>query len=214
MPLPFMTMPVGYRLGCLAVIALVIGGGLALGNVAPGFMLRPLTYARHLPESASAQGSVVYVLGGTPDSLERKFEIASRLVHERKAARILVLSQPALMAFSPALRRNLMANEWAVANLAAFGVPADRIEFVALEEGFFGTWSEARGLSRLAKERGFQRLILVTSPFHSRRVWESFTRAVEEPDTRMYLYQSNEPASLGLLLPEYIKLFLYRTLLF
>ena len=205
-------MPMGYRLAFFAVIAVVIG--LAFGHAAPGFALRPLTHVRPLPESAPGEDGVVYVLGGTPDSLKRKFEIASRLVHERKATRILVLSRPELMAFSPTLNRNMMANEWAAENLAALGVPADKIEFVVLEEGFFGTWSEARGVSRLARERGIQRLILVTSPFHSRRVWESFSRTVKTPDTRVYLYQSSERASLGLLLSEYIKLLLYRALLF
>ena len=205
-------MAMGYRLAVFAVLAVVIG--LAFGHAAPGFALRPLTYARHLPESAPGQGGVVYVLGGTPDSLKRKFEIASRLLHERKATRILVLSRRELMAFSPTLNRNLTANEWAAENLVAFGVPAEQIEFVALEGGFFGTWSEARGLSRFARERGIQRLILVTSAFHSRRVWESFAHTVRDPDTRTYLYQSNESASLGLLLSEYFKLLLYRVLLF
>lgn len=156
----------------------------------------------------------MYVLGGTPDSLKRKFATASWLLHEHKAARILVLSRRGLMAFSSALNRNLTPNEWALEHLAALGVPADKVEFIVLEEGVFGTWSEARGLSRLAKERGFPRLILVTSPYHSRRVWESFSHTVEEPETRVYLYQSNEPASLRLLLPEYIKLLLYRALLY
>ena len=177
-------------------------------------MLARLTYERQLPESPSADRGVVYVLGGTPDSLERKFETAARLVRERKADRILVLSRGGLMAFSPARNRNLTANEWAAENLAARGVPADRIEFVVLEEGFFGTWSEAQGLSRLAKQRSFQRLVLVTSPYHSRRVWESFSRTVEQPDMRLFLHHSNEPASLSLLIPEYLKLFFYRMLLF
>jgi uncharacterized SAM-binding protein YcdF (DUF218 family) len=177
-------------------------------------MLRPLTHERQLPASASAEHGVVYVLGGTPDSLERKFETAARLVRERKADRILVLSQAELMAFSPARNRNLTVDEWAVENLAAFGVSADSIELVVVEEGFFGTWSEAQGVSGLAKKQSFQRLILVTSPYHSRRVWESFSRTAAEPDTRLFLYHSDEAASLRLLLPEYIKLFVYRMLLF
>lgn len=205
-----------YRLAYAAaiVVALVLGGGLVFGEAATGFMLGRLSHERHLAEPASADGGAVYVLGGTPDSLEHKFETAARLLRERKADRILVLSREGLMAFSPARNRNLTANEWATEKLAAFGAPADRIEFVVLEEGFFGTWSEAEGLSRLARERGFQRLLLVTSAYHSRRVWESFSRKVEQPDRRLFLYQSDEPASLRLLLAECLKLFFYRSLLF
>jgi len=118
------------------------------------------------------------------------------------------------MAFSPARSRNLTANEWAAENLAALGVPVDKIQFVVVEEGFFGTWSEAQGVARLAKEGRFERLVLVTSAYHSRRVWESFSRTVEQADTRLFLYHSRETASLRLLIPEYTKLLFYRTLLF
>jgi uncharacterized SAM-binding protein YcdF (DUF218 family) len=177
-------------------------------------MLEPLSFSRHFPEPVLAPGGVVYVLGGTDDSLRSKFETSSRLVRDGKGTRVLVLSQHALMSFSPDQNRNLTANEWAADRLVDFGVPADRIEFVALDQGFFGTWSEAKALSRLAKERALPRLVLVTSRYHSRRVWESFSRTVEQPDTRLFLYHSDEPASLRLLLSEHLKLLLYRALLF
>jgi len=178
------------------------------------FLLYRLTYVRHLPESASTPNDVVYVLGGTPGSLKAKFQTASKLIRDGRAARVLVLSQQALMAFSPALGRNLSADEWVVGNLGAFGITADAIEFIAIEEEFFGTWSEAKGLSRVVRERGYRRLILVTSPFHSRRVWESFSRTIEQPDTRLFLYLSDESAYRRHLLPQYFKLLLYRALLF
>jgi uncharacterized SAM-binding protein YcdF (DUF218 family) len=203
-----------YRLGCFAVIALVIGCGLAFTKDASKFLLYRLTYVRHLPETASTHNDVVYVLGGTPDSLKAKFQTASKLVRDGRAARVLVLSQQALMAFSPALGRNLTADEWVVENLGAFGITADAIEFVAIEEGFFGTWSEAKGLSRVVRERGYRRLILVTSRIHSRRVWESFSRTIEQPDTSLFLYLSDESAYRRHLLPQYLKLLIYRALLF
>ena len=212
--LAFVATPAAYRLGSFAVIALVIGCGFVFRKDASEFLLYRLTYVRHLPESASTRNDVVYVLGGTPDSLKAKFQIASKLVRDGRAARVLVLSQQALMAFSPALGRNLTADEWVVENLVAFGITADEIEFVAVEEGFFGTWSEAKGLSRLVKDRGYRRLILVTSPVHSRRVWESFSRTIEQPDTSLFLYLSDESAYSRHLLPQYVKLLLYRALLF
>ena len=212
--LAFVARTGAYRLGCFAVIALVIGCGFAFKKDASEFLLHRLTYVRHLPESASTHNDVVYVLGGTPDSLKVKFQTASKLVRDGRAARVLVLSQQALMAFSPALGRNLTADEWVVENFTAFGIPADAIEFVSFEEGFFGTWSEAKGLSLFLKERQYRRLILVTSPFHSRRVWESFSRTIEQPDTGLFLYLADESAYLRHLLPEYVKLLLYRALLF
>lgn len=212
--LAFVARTAAYLLGCFGVVALAIGYGLVFRKDASESMLRRLTYVRHLPESASTHNDVVYVLGGTPDSLKAKFRTASKLVRDGRAARVLVLRQQALMAFSPALGRNLTADEWVVENLGASGVTADAIEFVAFEEGFFGTWSEAKGISRFVKERGYRRLILVTSPFHSRRAWESFSRTIEQPDTSLFLYLSGEPAYLRHLLPEFAKLLFYRALLF
>ena len=212
--LAFVARPVAFRLGCFAVIALVIGCGLAFRKDASDFLLNRLSFVRHLPESAATRNDVVYVLGGTPDSLKAKFQTASRLVRDGRAARVLVLSQQTLMAFSPALGRNLTADEWAVENLGAFGITADAIEFVAIEEGFFGTWSEAKGLSRVVRERGYRRLILVTSRIHSRRVWESFSHTIEQPETSLFLHLSDEPAHRRHLLPQYVKLLVYRALLF
>jgi uncharacterized SAM-binding protein YcdF (DUF218 family) len=212
--LAFVARTEAYRLGCAAAIALVIGCGLAFTKDVSGFLLHRLTYVRHLPESASTHNDVVYVLGGTADSLEAKFRTASKLIRDGKVARVLVLSQQAVMTFDPALGRNLTADEWVVENLGALGITAKAIEFVAFEEGFFGTWSEAKGLSRLVRERGYRRLILVTSAFHSRRVWESFSRTIEQPDTSLFLYLSDESAYRRHLLPEYVKLLLYRALLF
>jgi len=203
-----------YRLGCFAVIALVIGCGLAFSKDASEFLLYRLTYVQHLPESASTHNDVAYALGGSADSLKAKLQTASKLVRDGKAARVLVLSQQALMAFRPALGRNLTFDEWVVENFGTLGIKADAIELVAFDEGFFGTWSEAKGLSHVVRERGYRRLILVTSPFHSRRVWESFSHTIEQPDTSLFLYVSDEPAYRRYLFPEYVKLLLYRLLLF
>jgi uncharacterized SAM-binding protein YcdF (DUF218 family) len=178
------------------------------------FLLHRLTYVRHVPESGSTRMDVVYVLGGTPYSLRAKFKTASELIREGRAARVLVLSQQTATAFSPALGRNLTANEWAVKTLGAFGVSADAIDFVAVKDGFFGTWSEAKALSRIVRERGYRRLILVTSPYHSRRVWESFSRTVERPDTSLFLHLSDESSYRRHLFPEYVKLLFYHALLF
>jgi len=206
--------PAAYLLGCFAIIALVTVAAIACRKNAAEFLLYRLTYVRHLPESASTHSDVVYVLGGTPDSLKAKFRTASKLVREERATRVLVLSQQAMMAFSPALGRNPTADEWVVENLGAYGIAADAIEFVAIEEGFFGTWSEAEGVSRLVKDRRYRRLVLVTSAFHSRRAWESFSRTIEQPDTSLFVYHSDESGYLRHLLPEYVKLLLYRALLF
>ena len=212
--LAFVAGTAAFWLACLVVITLAIGCGLTFRKNISDFLLYRLTYVQHVPESASTHNDVVYVLGGAPDSLKAKLQTVSKLVRDGRAARVLAMNQPELMPFDPALGRNLTVDEWVVENLTALGVTADAIEFVSIEEGFFGTWSEAKVLSRLVRERRYRRLILVTSAYHSRRVWESFSRTIEQPDTSVFLYLSNESAYLRHLLPEYGKLLLYRTLLF
>jgi uncharacterized SAM-binding protein YcdF (DUF218 family) len=201
------------RLGCSAALALVIGCALAFGENAADYLRYRLTYVRHVPGSASSVNDVVYVLGGTPESLKLKLLTAAKLLREGRAARVLVMSRQELMHFSPALGRNLLADEWVVENLRALEVTADAIEFLAIEEGFFGTWSEAKGVSRFVEERGYRRIILVTSAFHSRRVWESFSSTMKQPEM-IFLSLSEERAYFRDLLVEYVKLLLYRALLF
>ena len=195
-------------------MALAIGWGLAIRKDVSDYLLYRLTYVRHLPESASTYNDVVYVLGGTRNSLRAKFSAAAQLLRDGRAARVLVLHQESLMAFNSVLGRNLSADEWVVENFRTLGITADKIQFIDIGEGFFGTWSEAKGLSRLVGERGYRRIILVTSPFHSRRVWESFSRTIENADTNVFLYLSDEPAYLRDLLTEHAKLLFYRTVLF
>jgi uncharacterized SAM-binding protein YcdF (DUF218 family) len=206
--------PVAYLLGCFAIVAVVGVAAIICRKNAAEFLLYRLTHVQHLPESASTRSDVVYLLGGTPDSLEAKFRTASRLIHEGKAARVLVMSERSLLPFRPDLGRNPTVDEWVMEKLGALGVEADTIEFVAIEDQFFGTWSEAKSVSHFLRGRGFVRLILVTSPLHSRRAWESFSRTVEQPHENLFVYLSDEPAYLRHLLTEYVKLILYRALLF
>jgi uncharacterized SAM-binding protein YcdF (DUF218 family) len=175
-------------------------------------VLASLTYAR--PLSPASPPGVVYVLGGTPESLQAKFVVAAGLLKDGRATRVLVLNQRGAMEFSPVLGRNLSANEWALARLGELGVPADAIGLVDVEQGFFGTWSEARSLPPFVRQRGYRTLILVTSAYHSRRAWESFAASSERFREDLYVHLSDEPVHLRDLVPEYLKLQLYRILLF
>jgi len=201
------------RIGVIALM-LALAGGLLFQHRIARVVLEQLTYVRHLPESGFVEKDVAYVLGGTTESLNAKLRVAAQLFRARRVARLLVLSQPSIMEFSPSLGRNLTANEWMIESARSLGVEVGALEFVPIEDGFFGTWSEARSLARWVRERGYRRLVLVTSPFHSRRVWESFSHTVEQPDSRLFLYASDEWAGLRQLLTEYGKLTVYRLALF
>ena len=180
-----------------AVVSLGIVFGLSLTEAGAEYLLHRLTFVRLLPESPSSPSDAVYVLGGTSDSVKARLGRAAGLIGSGKATRVLL-----------GARKDDCGRE----SLRALRVGIEA-ECVAFEEAFFGTWSEAKALSRIARDRGYRRLILVTSPYHGRRVWESFSSNVERPDVRLYLYLSGEPVDRGNLLPEYVKLLVYRAVL-
>ncbi len=111
--------------------------------------------------------TVLYVLGGTQTSLIYKFKIVADLYHRGLCKKILLLSGPGMTEYDPLLGRNLTNNEWAVKQLAGRGIKKEDIELLSLEKGFFGTLTEAKGISDIAAKRRYERVILVTSPHHT-----------------------------------------------
>src|SRR5205807_127776 len=124
--------------------------------------------------SLNGSNTVIYVLSGAQQSLEDRFKTAADLYHQGMASKILILSRTGITAYSPMIDRNLTNDEWTVEKLVSLGVPKEDIELVKIENGFFGTFTEAEGISNLVLNRGYKSLILVSSRYHTRRVWESF----------------------------------------
>jgi uncharacterized SAM-binding protein YcdF (DUF218 family) len=111
--------------------------------------------------------AIVVVAGHTPS----REETAAALFREGWAPRLLVSRQ-----FVPGrvqrllemgIRRLDFQGE-SVAALEKFGVPRDAI--VTLDQPVEITETELRAVAALARDRGWRRLILVTTPFHARRV--------------------------------------------
>ena len=125
----------------------------------------------------------------------------------------MILSRAGITAYSPALGRNLTNDEWSADELESFGVPKPDVEAVKIENGFFGTLSEAESIPKLVSDRGYTVLILVSSPYHTMRVWESFSKYSRDKDLRLFIYTSNDHPGLYALVKEYFKLEFYRLFL-
>ena len=183
-----------------------------LHNRLRGSLARKLAMEKPLPESLSMQGqnnAIIYVLGGGQGSLPPRFRKASSLYHQGFSQKILILSRPGITEFSPDLGRNLTNDEWAIRELERLGVRKEAIETVPVRSSFFGTMCEAIVLSEIARVKGCNRLILVTSDFHTRRAFLSFSRSTSTITTDLYIYGSSDPSILRELLVEYAKLILY-----
>lgn len=153
-----------------------------------------------------------YVLGGSPSSLYYKFVKAADLFHKGRIKHILILDQPGITAYEPGIGRNLTNNEWAIKTLSDLGIAEEKIEIFHMEEGFFGTYTEAKHISALIKKRRYKNTLLISVPCHTQRVRESFMHFFKNNET-VFLIGSAETYPVKQLLIEYIKLLIYRHVL-
>jgi len=156
---------------------------------------------------------VIYVLGGSEDSLTYRFIIAARLYKKSAARKILVFSKPGITGYDPLLRRNLTNDEWTIKRLVELGVKREDIEPLFFGSSFFGTLKEARGVSQKVINSGYDVLILVSSPYHTMRVRECFSMYLKDNGTEVFVYQSDDYPHLWGLLLEYLKLAVYKKIL-
>ncbi|OQX91809.1 MAG: hypothetical protein B6D58_06205 [candidate division Zixibacteria bacterium 4484_95] len=151
----------------------------------------------------------IYILAGSQSSLKLKFKTAATFYQDGISKKILVLHRAGITEYSPDLQRNLTNDEWSILQLKRFGVPKQNIEPISIREGFFGTLSEAKGISKLITERRYRSLILISSPEHTDRVKISFENLLQHNNIKVYVQSSDERVSLIQLLIELIKLKIY-----
>jgi uncharacterized SAM-binding protein YcdF (DUF218 family) len=171
----------------LAVAALVV---IALVVVGHGSVLRLIGRALVVEDPVAKADAIVVVAGGTPS----REEAAARLFREGLAPDVVLSNQ-----FTPDRVRQLITmgarrfdyqGESRVV-LEQRGVPAQAI--VALSQPVKTTEAELKVVGEAARSRGWRRVILVTSPQHSRRVklvWsrqapadiESIVRVAQDDD--------------------------------
>lgn len=149
----------------VALIALLALAGLCVLAHRP--LLRATGQALVVDDPREPADAIVVVAGGTPS----REETAAGLFREGWAPRVLVSRQ-----FVPGrvqrlidmgVRRLDFQGE-SVAALERYGVPRDAI--VTLDQPVEITETELHAVAGAARDRGWRRLILVTSPFHARRV--------------------------------------------
>jgi len=167
------------------------------------------------PPCESPQGSarVIYVMGGSLRSLKNRFRTAAELYRKGIGKPIMILSQRGITEYDPRLGRNLTNNEWAIRELVHSGVKEEDIEFVSSKRGTLGTMREARVVSDLVSKRGHKCLIIVSSSYHTKRVWETFSRMLVNDHLILKIVPSNEDIRLRGLLLEYCKLMTYKYVL-
>lgn len=157
--------------------------------------------------------SAIYVLGGTQESLRLKYRLAASLYGGGSAETILVMHQEGITQYASDLGRNLTNREWSERQLANLGVDDENIEFIDIEPGFFGTFSEAGTLAKLSEDKGMNRLFLVCLSYHCKRVEAAFGAFFHDESTIIEICKVDNNTSARGLLFEYGKLIVYENIL-
>ncbi|MCI0563068.1 MAG: YdcF family protein [Nitrososphaera sp.] len=177
------------------------------------WLLERLVSIKPLPEDFNERypnsKNIIYVLGGSQSSLIYRFKTAAGLYRNSGARKILTLSRPGITEYDPVLGRNLTNDEWTVNQLVAVGVKKEDIETVSFEEGILGTATEAKGISDLAVKGDYKHILLVTSLYHTARTRMTVAKFLNDRDTSLFVYASNDHTELQNLLYEYFKFVIY-----
>lgn len=178
------------------------------------YLKKGLRAEHHLPNGFDeGDASIIYVLGGSEYNLRPRFETAYRIYEKGLVKRTLILAGLNITRYDETLGRNLNSTEWALFEMEALGFNKDDIEPTHIDPGFFGTLTEAGGIAALATRRGYRNIVLVSSPYHTKRVRLCFKTFLEGTGIEVYVYGSEEQPGLEVLLREYLKIIIYKNLL-
>lgn len=159
-------------------LALTLAAFLVFG-VAPGITsVRHAMSAPLIVHDEDARGDAAYVMAGGLAGEER-LRAAADLFHMGRVPRLFLMRDDRRSYYSFTERRSLSHTEWMVDYLGWLGVPRDRITLVA-DEGSsrLGSLHEADLMGR-ALPPEVHRLVVVTSPAHTRRSGLAFRRRLE-----------------------------------
>ena len=165
------------------------------------------------------KADAIIVLSGSANYKERTREAANLLLDGR-SQRILITSDATPGPWSSVDQRNLFFYERAIRELRAAGVPESNIELLA--QPVTSTKEEADIARQYAEEHRLNSILVVTSPYHSRRAFWTFSRVFRKTKIQVGLIspspgaQSPGPATWWLsvkgwrLVPtEYVKMIYY-----
>lgn len=136
----------------------------------------------------------IVVLAGSAEYEERNLE-AARLYREGAARRIILTNDGIKGGWDNELGRNPYFVEKARWLLIANGVPEAAIEEIPepiRDRGEIGTEVEAKKVLAYCRDRGYERLLIVTSPYHTRRALTTYLSTTDA---------DSEPRSIGIAHP-------------
>jgi uncharacterized SAM-binding protein YcdF (DUF218 family) len=139
--------------------------------------IAPFLAERLIVEKPLDKADAILVLAGAPDYKERTRKAA--FLYNKGITRAVLLTNDGIKAgWSRKEQRNPSYFELAERALIAHGVPENAIEILPSQVS--GTITEARLLRTIAVERRWKSLLIVTSPYHTRRALRTFENVFAE----------------------------------
>jgi uncharacterized SAM-binding protein YcdF (DUF218 family) len=133
--------------------------------------LAPFLAERLIIEKPLDHADVIIVLAGSAAFVERA-QKAALIYREGVAPKVFLTDEGTNAGWSNKERRNPPYVELTKRELVAGGVPGDVIEILSPKGS--GTIIEAKLLGKRAAESNWKSLLIVTSPFHTRRALRTF----------------------------------------
>jgi uncharacterized SAM-binding protein YcdF (DUF218 family) len=123
-----------------------------------------------------AAAEAIVVLSG-PGTYEERTDWAAKLYHERRAPTVVLSNEGLLSGWSASEQRNLYFYELAGRRLQQVGVAPQDVRVVS--DIGAGTYPESIRLCQYAVQQRWNRILVVTSAYHSRRALWSMRRACQ-----------------------------------
>ena len=133
-------------------------------------------------EKPLEQADAILVLGGSKVYLERT-QRAAELYKKGVASKILLTDDGGRAGWSNVEQRNPPFVELAKKELIAQGVAIENIEILLPQ--VTGTISEAQNLRKKIEETNWQKILIVTSAYHTRRSLWTFQNVLDENKTEI-----------------------------
>jgi uncharacterized SAM-binding protein YcdF (DUF218 family) len=124
-------------------------------------------------ESPLATADVIVVLSGSSAYKERN-QFAAALYQQKLSPQIILTADYERSGWSQEEQRNPFFYERSRAELVSHGVPLTAI--TVLPQPVFSTIDEAMLIKKLSLESGLRSVLIVTSPYHSRRAQQTFAK--------------------------------------
>ena len=139
--------------------------------------LAPFLAKNLIVEKPLEKADAIFVLGGSSAYLERTRK-AVELYKQGVAPKIFLTNDGGQGGWDKKEQRNPYFYEKARWELLAQGVPENAIE--VLPETVEGTRDEAVLFEKVARERNFKSVLLVTSAYHTRRTLSTFLKVLQD----------------------------------